>query len=170
MTTKNCYEWTAKDKVLYAISLVPLVAVFVMTAIILNDSSVWLMITLFALYILVNFFQAGCCIGCPYRGRYCPALCGVYLGNFLSTVLYKNRTKHDPKFFKINATFGETILFVTILFPVYWVYLFGWIYLVVCFVLITTHFLLFMSTQCGKCSYNDTCPGGKMWCGIVKKC
>ena len=22
---------------------------------------------------LTNIFQAGCCIGCPYRGKYCPA-------------------------------------------------------------------------------------------------
>ncbi len=167
MTKKKCYEWTVKDKVLYSVSLLPLIAVFALTSYILYTFSIWLMITLFALYILVNFFQAGCCIGCPYRGRYCPALCGVYLGNLLSTVLYKNRREHDPKFFKINATFGESILFVTILFPVYWVYMFGWVYLVVYFVLIIAHFLLFMSSQCGKCSYNDTCPGGKMWCGIV---
>jgi hypothetical protein len=140
-----------------------------MTATILYTFSVWLMVGLFALYITVNFFQAGCCIGCPYRGRYCPALCGVYLGNFLSTIIYKNRKEHDPKFFKINATFGETFLFLTILFPIYWVFQFGWIYLVIYFALILAHFMLFMSTQCGKCSYNETCPGGKMWCGIVRK-
>ena len=164
---KSCYEWTTKDKVLYAISMIPFVAVFSMTAAILYTFSVWLMVVFLALYVTVNFFQAGCCIGCPYRGRYCPALCGVYLGNFLSTILYKNRTEHDPKFFKLNAGFGQSILYIAILFPVYWIYTFSWVYLIVYFVLLLAHFLIFMSSQCGKCSYNNTCPGGKMWCGLT---
>jgi len=42
-------------------------------------------------------------VGCPYRGRYCPALCGVYLGNLLSGMLYPNRQFDDQLFDAVIA-------------------------------------------------------------------
>ncbi len=160
------YKWKTSDKWLYALSMVPFVTVFVGTAWLLSLYSIYLTLTLIGLFLIVNVFQAGCCVGCPYRGHYCPALCGVYLGNLLSVLLYRNR-KNEPRLFHINASFGESILFITMLFPVYWVYITGWWYLILYAFLLLTHFTIFMSTQCGKCSYNHTCPGGKFWCGLM---
>ena len=156
------YKWTKKDKWRYLLSMIPLTVMFVGTAYILATYSIYLPIILVALYIILNVFQAGCCVGCPYQGKYCPALLGVYLGNILSCTLYKHR-QSDPKFFKFNETACEIFVFTLFIFPLYWVFKSGW-YLVPIFLsLIAAHFILFMPTQCEKCSYNKTCPGGKAW-------
>ncbi|MBN1485659.1 MAG: hypothetical protein JXA37_13175 [Chloroflexia bacterium] len=161
MKTKP-YVWTKRDKWLYALSMAPFLTVFVGTAYLLSTYSIWLTIILIGLYVLTNVFQAGCCVGCPYRGAYCPALCGVYLGNFLSGILYKERT-FEAKFFERNAAAGETMVLILILFPLYWVFRTGWYLVPIYLLLIALHFVLFMPTQCEKCGYNSTCPGGKAW-------
>jgi len=156
------YEWGRKDKWLYALSMFPFLIVFIGTAYLLSTYAIYLTLISVGLYILTNVFQAGCCVGCPYRGRYCPALCGVYLGNFLSGVLYKDR-QYDEAFFKRNAAAGECMLFFLILFPLYWVFQTGWHLVPIYFLLLGAHFVIFMPTQCERCSYNTTCPGGQIW-------
>ena len=156
------YNWTGKDKALYALSMIPFLVVFIGTVYLLHTYSLWLTVVLIGLYLLTTIFQAGCCVGCPYRGGYCPALCGVYLGNFLSGVLYGNR-RFDDRFFRRNAAAGEIMVLVLILFPLYWVFITGWFLVPLYLLLIGLHFVLFMPTQCEKCGYNTTCPGGKTW-------
>jgi hypothetical protein len=156
------YQWTAKDKWLYALSMIPFLIVFIGAAYLLSTYSIYLTITLIALYLITNIFQAGCCVGCPYRGKYCPALFGVYLGNLLSGILYKNR-QFDEKFFKRNAAAGETMVLVIAVFPLYWIFQTSWVLVPIYLILIGAHLAIFMPTQCGKCSYNTTCPGGQAW-------
>ena len=156
------YRWTKKDKWLYILSMLPLAVLYVATAYLLASCSVYLLIILIALYVITNIFQTGCCVGCPYRGNYCPALCGVYLGKIFSIILYKTR-RFEPNFFKKNAKAAEITILVMALYPLYWVIKSGWYLVPIYFLLIIAHFLLFMSTQCEKCSYNTTCPGGRAW-------
>jgi hypothetical protein len=167
MMEKKVYQWSRKDKALYALSMLPFVVVFLGTAYLLATYSFYLALVLVGLYLLTNIFQAGCCVGCPYRGSYCPALCGVYLGNLLSTILYKDR-QFDAQFFKRNATAGEIMLILTVLFPLYWIFQTGWYLVPLYLLLLGAHFLIFMPTQCEKCSYNSTCPGGQTWLGCRK--
>ena len=165
------YHWTPKDKFLYFLSLIPFLVMIAGTVCVLIDLSIYLLIAWILLYLIVNVFQAGCCVGCPYRGKYCPAFVGVYLGNILSTLLYSKR-EHDPKFFKKNAAGGEITLTLFLLFPVYWIFITQWWYIFIYFGLVLLHIILFMPPQCSKCSYNDTCPGGKAyqgWCKIFGK-
>lgn len=161
-TELKIHKWTPKDKWLYVISMIPFAVVFVGTTYLLATYSLNLAIILVILYIITNIFQAGCCVGCPYQGKYCPALCGVYLGNLLSTILYKNR-KFDQTFFKLNAKVAEIMVLVLVFYPVYWIYRSSWYLVLIYFGLIVAHFILFMPTQCEKCSYNTTCPGGQTW-------
>jgi hypothetical protein len=142
--------------------MVPFAVVFFGTAYLLATYAVHLALILVTLYIITNIFQAGCCVGCPYQGKYCPALCGVYLGNLLSNILYKNR-EFDQTFFRMNANAAEIMVLVLLFYPVYWIYQSGWHLLLIYFGLIAAHFLLFMPTQCEKCTYNATCPGGQTW-------
>ena len=162
------YKWKRKDKWLYTLSMLPFVAMFFGTAIILSIHSLYLIIIWAGLYILTNFFQAGCCVGCPYRGKYCPAFCGVYLGNILSGVLYKDR-QHDDLFFKRNATAGEITLLLWFVFPLYWIFKTGWYLVPIYLLLILFHIALFLPTQCSRCSYNSVCPGGQAWLMCQKK-
>lgn len=164
---KSIYKWTLRDKFIYFIILVPFLIAFIGTAFLLATISIYLTIILISLYIITNIFQAGCCIGCPYRGKYCPALCGVFLGNYLLTKLYKNR-QFNQKFFKINATIGESLLLINILFSVIFLFFLNFFYSIIVIVLIVMHFIFFFSLLCPKCSYNNTCPGGQTACKIFK--
>jgi hypothetical protein len=161
------YQWTRKDKWLYALSMIPFLIVFIGTAYLLTTYSIYLTLILVALYCITNIFQAGCCVGCPYQGKYCPALCGVYPGNLLSGILYKNR-QFDEKFFNRNATAGETMVLVIALYPLYWIIRTSWILVPIYLLLIMAHFAIFMPTQCEKCGYNTTCPGGQAWLNCRK--
>ena len=156
------YQWTSRDKLLYWLSMIPFLVVFIGTFLLLSIYSIWLAGLLIVFYIITNIFQAGCCIGCPYRGKYCPALFGVYLGNILSGILYPDR-EFDQKFFDRNAAGGEIMVLVVALFPIYWVYKTGWYLVPIYLLLIAAHLITFMPTQCEKCSYNETCPGGIAW-------
>ena len=162
------YQWTGKDKLLYTLSMIPFLIVFFGTMYLLSTYSIYLAIISVGLYILVNLFQAGCCIGCPYRGKYCPAFCGVYLGNFLSGILYKDR-QFDKRFFERNATAGEITLLIWFIFPLFWVFQTGWYLVLVYLILSALHVILFVPTQCSKCGYNTTCPGGQAWQGCRKR-
>ena len=161
------YQWTSKDKGLYTLSMIPFIVAFAGAAYILSTYSIYLTIVYVGLHVLLNVFQAGCCVGCPYQGKYCPAFVGVYLGNYLSGILYKNR-QFDESFFRRNASAGETILIIWVLFPLYWIFRTGWYLVPVYLFLLVIHVVLFMPTQCRKCSYNTTCPGGQAWQSCYK--
>jgi hypothetical protein len=164
----NDYQWSNKDKWLYVLSMLPFVIGFVGTAYVLAAQSIIIMIVWLTLYVVTNVFQAGCCVGCPYQGKYCPALCGVYLGNFLSTIIYKNR-RFDQAFFERNATAGELMLLVCVAFPLYWLFQTAWFLVPIYLFLLAAHFVIFMPTQCEKCAYNTTCPGGQSWLSCRQK-
>jgi hypothetical protein len=159
---KEAYHWTTRDKWKYAISLIPFLIAFFGTAYLLGTISVYLSLIFLGLYLIGNVFQAGACTGCPYRGKYCPPIFGVYPGNFLSMVLYKNK-RFDIKFVRTHAKIAEFVIYGAFLFPVYWLFTLSWYFPVVYFVLLLLHLALFMPTQCEKCSYNDICPGGIAW-------
>jgi hypothetical protein len=139
--------------------MIPFFIALTGTAYILAASSIYLMLVFFGLYILGNIFQAGACVGCPYRGKFCPAVFGVYLSNLISSLVYRNR-HFEQRFYTINASFASVICVIALLFPVYWLYISGWHYLVLYIVLLLLHVYLFFPKICPKCSYNDTCPGG----------
>lgn len=142
--------------------MIPFAVMIAGTFYILCTYSILISVIWLSLYLLVNVFQAGCCVGCPYRNKYCPAFCGVYLGNLLSGILYKNR-KFEIRFYEKNATGGEITLILFLLFPLYWIFLLNWYFVVIYLGLIVLHIFLFMPKQCSKCSYNETCPGGKAY-------
>ena len=161
MTHKECiYQWTDSDKRFYFISLIPFLIAFVSAAYILATVSIHLTLTFIGLYIIGNLFQAGACVGCPYRGKFCPAVFGVYLGNVISSIIYKNRT-FERRFFNINANAASITCMITLLFPIYWLTLSGWYYVVGYLVLVITYWFFFSLVFCLKCSYSDTCPGGR---------
>ena len=163
--TGNYYEWTGRDKMVYVVALIPFVIAFLGATILLAMISVWLAVTLIILYLAGNLFQAACCVECPYRGRYCPAIFGVYPANWLSTKLYGSR-EHDPKTFALNAALAEILVAVMLVFAGFWLATQSWIYLVAFAALLTVHVLLFLTLICPKCGYCEICPAGKTACSL----
>jgi hypothetical protein len=162
------YQWSKRDKFLYSAILIPFLVAFIGAAYLLATVSIYLTVIFLLLYVIANFFQAGCCIGCPYRGKFCPAVFGMYLANFLSATIYRKR-EFEPRFFKVNATLTEISVIIALLFPVYWLLSLNWYYLVVFLSLIVVHIVLFYPIICPKCSYNDTCPGGQVVHKLLEK-
>jgi hypothetical protein len=156
----NAYEWSRRDRIVYLVAVTPFLVALVGAACVLATYAWYLTVLFLLLYFLVNFFQAGCCVGCPYRGRYCPAVFGIYLANVMSTRIHAGRT-FDAAFFKLNANLAEVFLLATLLFPIYWLVSSGWAYVVAYLSFIVAHGLVFFPTMCVKCSYHDTCPGGQ---------
>ncbi|WP_457559544.1 hypothetical protein [Candidatus Harpocratesius sp.] len=159
---KKIYQWTNKDKILYALALFQFLLAFFGATLILAKISIFLVLIYLGFYILGNFFQAGACTGCPYKGKYCPPIFGVYLGNILSRFLYKHK-EFNAKFIHKQGKIAEYILYLVFLFPVYWLFTTKWYLTIIYFLLLLLHLMLFMPTQCEKCSYNERCPGGITW-------
>ncbi len=132
------YQWTTRDKWLYWLSMIPFLVVFVGAILLLFTYSPWLAVLEVAFYLITCVFQAGCCIGCPYRGKYRPALFGIYFGNLLSGILYPKR-EFDQKYFNKNAAAGEIMVLVIAIFPIYWIVKTSWWLLPIYLLLIAAH-------------------------------
>ena len=158
--SRSLHQWSRHDRLLYFATLAPFLVAFCGAAYLLSTVSIYLTATFVSLYIIGNIFQAGCCVGCPYRGGFCPSVFGMYLANLLSATFYRKRS-FEPRFFRINANLAEISLLATLLFPVYWLLSLNWLYLVVFLLLVVLHVVSFFPLICPKCSYNDTCPGGQ---------
>lgn len=159
---KDSYHWTAQDKWNYILSLAPFLVAFLGSIYLLGTISITLSLVFIILYLIGNIFQAGACTGCPYRGKYCPPVFGVYLGNLLSGILYKHKD-FDLQFIENQAKIAELVIYGTFLFPIYWLFSIAWYYPLFYFILLALHLILFMPNQCEKCSYNKICPGGIIW-------
>jgi hypothetical protein len=165
--TQQCatYEWTGRDKLVYFLVLLPFLVAFLGSAVLMATISVYWTLLLLLLYVLGCFFQAGCCVGCPYRGRWCPPIFGIFLANWLSAILYRDR-EFDQKSFNRNATLAASTVGVILVYCAYWVFTIHWIYVVLFFALGTAHVVLFFRYICPQCSYNETCPGGQIACRL----
>jgi len=163
--TRQCaaYEWTRRDRLVYFSTLLPFLVAFIGAAILIATISVYWTILLLLIYVLGCFFQAGCCIGCPYRGRYCPAIFGIFLANRLSATIYSDR-EPDPEFFNRNAVLAASTVFVILVYCEFWLLTIHWGYAVLFFVLGAVHVALFFRNICPKCGYNETCPAGRIAC------
>ena len=84
-----------------------------------------------------------------------------YLSHWLSARIFAVQ-EIDGSFFQRNAFAAKVALVALLVFLLYWLWLLGWIYVAFYLLLLASHFVLFMSTKCEFCSYNDTCPGGQM--------
>ncbi|MGD8821498.1 MAG: hypothetical protein PVG63_00210 [Anaerolineales bacterium] len=156
------YQWTERDQRRYIVSLIPFLIAVILGAAVIWSYSWWLLAAWMGLYLLVNLFQAGCCVGCPYRGRYCPAILGITLSNWLSKTIYAER-EFNASFFQRNATAAEIVLVAFMVFPLPWLVSVQWILAALYLLFLASHFVLFMPTQCEHCGYNQTCPGGQSW-------
>ncbi len=159
----NCraYEWTDRDKLTYLCALIPFLVAFIGALALIATISVYWAVALVAVYLLGNFFQAGCCIGCPYRGRYCPALFGIFLANFLSARLYRDR-KHEQRFFDRNAALAETTVVLISICCCVLLFTIHWALAILFLALGALHLYLFFRRICPKCSYNEICRAGRV--------
>ena len=166
--TRKIHQWTSRDKFLYFLAMIPFGIAFIGSIVLTATISIFFPIILIILFLVANFFQAGACVSCPYQGKFCPAILGVYLWNFLSTRIYKNRL-FNQKFNKINASLAELCFLVILVLICISLFTLNILYPIIAIGLIILHFALFFAFICPKCGYNGTCPGGHTACKLSKK-
>jgi len=166
MACENCgYNWTAKDRYVYFLVLLPFLVGFLGSVVLIWGIHPLLAVVLLVLYVMGNVFQAQCCIGCPYRGKFCPPIFGVYLANLFSSWWYAGQV-FDKEKFERSANIAMSFLAAALLFAFYWLYTIGWLYVVAVFLLMVLHTVLMLWLICPKCGYNDTCPAGILSCSM----
>lgn len=156
--------WRVRDHTLYLVVLIPALAAIIGAAWFLFSTAWWLGAIYLGLLLGVHLAQARCCVGCPYRGRFCPAIFGVYLANPLSKLLYPD-TPHTKKAYDRAAAVGISFVTAIALFPLWWLFSAAWWYGAVYLGLLLIHAAVFFPTFCPRCEYRETCPGGRAYRG-----
>lgn len=160
MSPVPTHHWSARERLYYVLLLIPALAALIGAAWFLFSNAWWPGAIYIFLILGVHVAQARCCVGCPYRGRFCPAIYGVYLANPLSRLLFRDAV-HTRQTYDRAAAFGISFVVAILLFPLYWLYTAAWWYAALYVALLLLHTLIFFPTFCPKCAYRETCPGGR---------
>ena len=123
------------------------------------------------LYLATSYFQAYCCVyqECPYIGKFCPAVSGIYVGNILAKHLYSKDSSKSEKKFNRHKNLGIFFWLAMAFFPLYWIYLLGIEYAILYFIFQLGYYLFFGLTICPSCAIRNTCPGGQLQKMVFKK-
>jgi hypothetical protein len=165
--SKQVYQWSKQDRVMHLIPALPLVLFYVGTIYLLGIHSIILVGIFFLLWVATNFAIAGICIGCPYRGGYCPGVSQLYFAPFLSRILFSriNGTPGDQSF-KASLVLLSVSGIGSYFFAFYWLFVLYWAenaFLVLLLLgMLIVHVPLSFTILCPKCGYNDTCPMAKV--------
>jgi hypothetical protein len=164
---KQVYKWSRQDRVLHLLPAIPLAMWFFGTIYLLAVKSIYLVGGFLLLWVATNFAIAGICVGCPYRGGYCPGVSQLYFAPFLSAMIYRRSTKSpDTRSFKGNLTLLSIFGIGSYLFAFYWLFVLYWseraIVVLALLGLLLLHMPLSFFILCPRCGYNDTCPMAKV--------
>lgn len=164
---KQVYQWSKHDKVIHLLPAIPLVVYYVGTVYLLVVKSIYLMGAFLLLWVATNIAIAGICVGCPYRGGYCPGVSQLYIAPFLSTIMCKGtkRSSRDRSF-KVSLALLSVFGIGSYIFAFYWLYVLYWteyaLVVLVLLGLLVVHIPLSFLILCPKCGHNDTCPMAKV--------
>jgi hypothetical protein len=161
--SQNSHQWTKKDRVRHSIPATPLILFYIGSIYLLAKESIELVALFLLLWVGVNLAVAGICVGCPYRGGYCPGLSQLYFAPLLSKILYPNRDQiRGLRSFKSELTLLGVLGLGHYVFTFYWLFR---LYLqpsplavLLLLALLIVHMPLSFFIICPKGGYNDTCP------------
>lgn len=167
------YQWTKRDKVLHLLPAIPLVVFYVGTAYLLAVRSIYLVGIFLLLWVATNGAIAGICVGCPYRGGYCPGVSQLYFAPFLPAVMRQGeKGRSGPRSFKVNLALLGVFGIGSYLFAFYWLIVLYWperaLVVLALAGLLVVHMPLSFFILCPKCGYNDTCPMAKVHKAVKK--
>ncbi|MGV9171627.1 MAG: hypothetical protein ACOC44_09755 [Promethearchaeia archaeon] len=142
---------------------IPLLMLMIAIFFYLNSLNLILGLIYISFYIATNFFQAYCCVyqECPYIGNYCPGIVCLYPASLIAQLSIYQKMKRTKKRFNIFVTLAEISLFSFIIFPLFFFFSLGFLYLVAYIGFILIYTLLFLWFICPDCAIKNTCPAGK---------
>jgi len=159
---RQVYQWSKRDRRLHLLPALPLLVFYAVTLYLLALNSLYLVVFIL-LWLATNLSAIRICAGCPYRGRYCPGLCQLFIAPFLSTLIIKaNSKKPRSQSFKVDLALLGVFGIGSYLFAFYWLFVLYWSEYYVIVLVLLGFLLLYMTLSffllCPKCGYNDICP------------
>jgi hypothetical protein len=160
---KQVYQWSKRDRILHLLPALPLIVFYVVTLYMLALHSFYLVAVFILLWLATNLSLIRICAGCPYRGRYCPGICQLFIAPFLSAIIIKaNRKKSTPRSFKVDLALLGVFGIGSYLFAFYWLFILYWSEYYIIVLLLFGLLLLYMPLSffllCPKCGYNHKYP------------
>jgi hypothetical protein len=155
-----------RRKGLYFVLTVPFVLIMLAVFIYLWRYSFLLSLAYLGFYFMTSFFQAYCCAyqDCPYVGKFCPAVIGIYPGNMFAKWLYSNKKiVRSKKKFEQSVTWALVGWGGLIILPLYWLSRLSIWWAVGYAAAHVVYTLIFWLTICPVCAIRNTCPGGKLY-------
>jgi hypothetical protein len=166
----SCVPYSRKG--VYFALTIPFLVIVILVFVYLWRNNILLSFVLLALYLATSYFQAYCCAyqECPYIGRFCPAIVGIYPANLFAKLLYGRKKVVESKVrFEVQATLATIGWLGIAILPLYWLWQLGAIFAIGYFASHVIYYLIYGLTVCPKCAIRDTCPGGKLQSVVLKR-
>jgi hypothetical protein len=157
---ENCVPYRRKG--LYLALTLPMMALYVVVAAYLWTVGVVFAVLYIAFFVLVAAAQAYVCVywQCPYVGRFAPCVGGFCLPSSQIAKLYRN-VKRSEGTYNLALTLAFVSFSAIILFPVYFLYQLGLLYLLAYLGIVVAYALCFLLFICPVCATRHVCPGGQ---------
>jgi Zn finger protein HypA/HybF involved in hydrogenase expression len=158
--TETCVPY--KRKALYLLLTLPMIAMYVAIAAFLWTTH-WAYVAIYCgLFVLVAAFQSQVCVHwqCPHVGSFAPCVGGFCLPSSQIARLFR-RTKRSERMYPISLTLAYVSFFGIILFPIYFIYRQGLVYLLVYVGVVAVYASCFLRFICPACGARHVCPGGQ---------
>jgi hypothetical protein len=157
------YQWTTRDKGIHLLPALPLMIFYGVTICLLAWESIYLVLVCILLWAATNISAIRICAGCPYRGKYCPGICQLFIAPFISTLIVRQKKIISPaRSFRVDLALIGVFGIGSYLFAVYWLFVLYWKenYIIVLFLIgcLLLYLPLSFFLLCPKCGYNEICP------------
>lgn len=157
---EKCVPYPRKG--LYWLLTIPLLFVYVLIAAYLWTVGIGFFILYCLLFVFVSFFMSYVCVywECSYVGKFAPCVGGFCLPSSQIARLWK-KTKRSKRIYNLTLNLAYLSFFGIILFPVYFLFLSGFFYLLAYMGIVIIYTVLFMLLICPVCATRHVCPGGQ---------
>jgi hypothetical protein len=149
-------------KSLYLILTIPMIAGYLLLAVLIGRISAISLFIYLSLFLVVAVAQSYVCIywQCPYVGKFAPCVGGFCLPASRIALLLRN-VKRTEGAYKVFVNIALLAFLGIIIYPIYFVYLYGMVYLVIYFSIVAVYAILFLGFICPVCATRKVCPGGQ---------
>ncbi|MBI9047180.1 MAG: hypothetical protein JEZ06_22020 [Anaerolineaceae bacterium] len=160
MNSKPCSDYPRKK--LYWILTFPMMLLHSAIAILLFKFHWSVFLIYLSLIILVALSMSFVCHHwkCPYIGKFAPCVGGFCLPSSRIAVLWKNQQRSEKRY-KFALNIAYTYFFGIILFPIYFIFLYGWLTMVMYILIVFIYAFLFSIYIYPVCRTREVCPGGQ---------
>jgi hypothetical protein len=160
MEYHNCVPY--QRKTLYLVLTVPMMVIYIAIALLLWQINVVFFAIYAALFVLVAIFMSYVCVywECPYVGRFGPCVGGFCLPASQIARLHK-KSDISETCYNLFLNLAYLSFFGIILFPIYFLFVKGFLYLLGYIGVVVVYWLLFTLFICPFCATRNICPGGQ---------